>query len=127
MRFEAKHKLFKDCFKNVKNITKSLAKKHQMAIAYHWETFTLKQNEYGPIKSFLFRDENVVNNEMLETILSKDVFSTSWVKLDGVEYKAGLVICSAMEEDMPVFCQISDVLLVEDHFFFYKQAIYREF
>lgn len=98
-----------------------------MAIAYHWETFTLKQNEYGPIKSFLFRDENVVNNEMLETILSKDVFSTSWVKVDGVEYKAGLVICSAMEEDMPVFCQISDVLLVEDHFFFYKQAIYREF
>lgn len=117
MRFEAKHKLFKDCFKNFKNITKSLAKKHQMAIAYHWETFTLKQNEYGPIKSFLFRDENVVNNEMLETILSKDVFSTSWVKVDGVEYKAGLVICSAMEEDMPVFCQISDVLLVEDHFF----------
>lgn len=35
MRFEAKHKMFKDSFKNFKNITKSLAKKHQMAIAYH--------------------------------------------------------------------------------------------
>lgn len=126
MRFEAKHKLFKDCFKHFKNITKSLAKKHQMAIAYHWETFTLKQNEYGPIKSFLFRDENVVNNEMLETILSKDVFSTSWVKVDGVEYKAGLVICSAMEEDMPVFCQISDVLLVEDQHFFLTNKLFTE-
>lgn len=126
MRFEAKHKLFKDCFKNFKNITKSLAKKHQMAIAYHWETFTLKQNEYGPIKSFLFRDENVVNNEMLETILSKDVFSTSWVKVDGVEYKAGLVICSAMEEDMPVFCQISDVLLVEDQICFWTNKLFTE-
>lgn len=79
MRFGAKHKLFKDYFKNFKNITKSLAKKHQMAIAFRWETFTLKQNEYGPITSFSLRDENVVNNEMLEMILSKDVFSASWL------------------------------------------------
>lgn len=46
------------------------------------------------------------------------MFSTSWFEVDGVEYKAELVICSAMEEDMPVFCQISDVLLVEDQHFF---------
>lgn len=58
MRFEAKHKLFKDYLKNFKNITKSLVKKHQMAIAYHWETFNLKQYEYGPMKSFSLKDEN---------------------------------------------------------------------
>lgn len=122
MRFEAKHKLFKDSFKNFKNITKSLAKKHQMAIAYHWETFTLKHNEYGPIKSFSLTDENVVNNEMLE----KKVFSASWVKVDGVEYKAGLVICSEMEEDMPVFCQITNVLLVEEHIFLLTNKLFTE-
>ncbi len=34
---------------------------------------------------FSLRDENVVNNEMLEMILSKDVFSAGWVKVDDVE------------------------------------------
>ena len=124
MRFEAKHKLFKDYFKNFKNITKSLAKRHQMAIAYHWETFTLKQKEYGPIKSFSVRDENVVNNEMLE-MLPKDVFSTSWVKVDGVEYKPGLV-CTLMEEDVPVFCQTLDVLLVEDDIYLLTHKLFTE-
>ncbi|KAM4531403.1 uncharacterized protein PAE49_023617 [Odontesthes bonariensis] len=126
MRYEAKHKMFKDYFKNFKNKTKSLAKRHQMAIAYHWETFTLKQKEYGPMKSFSLRDENVVNSEMCEMLLSKDVFSTSWVKVDGVEYKGGLVVCSSMEEDMPVFCQIDDVLLVEDDVYFLTKKLFTE-
>ena len=126
MRYEAKHKMFKDYFKNFKNITKSLAKRHQMAIAYHWETFTLKQKEYGPMKSFSLRDEIVVNSEMCEMLLSKDVFSTSWVKFDGVEYKGGLVVCSSMEEDMPVFCQIDDVLLVEDDVYFLTKKLFTE-
>lgn len=85
-----------------------------MAIAYHWKTFTLKQNEYGPIESFSFRDENVVSNEMSEMILLKQAFSTTWAKVDGVEYKAGLFICSAIKEDMSVFCKISDIPLVEE-------------
>lgn len=123
MRFEAKHKLFKDYFKNFKNLTKSLAKRHQMAIAYHWETFSLKQKEFGPIKSFSLRGESVVNSEML---LSKDVFSTSWVKIDGVEYKAGLVVCSTMEEDMPVFCQIIDTLMVENDIFLLTHKLFTE-
>lgn len=37
MRFEAKHKFFKNCIKNFKNLTVSLAKNHQFAVAYHWE------------------------------------------------------------------------------------------
>ncbi|XP_051947286.1 uncharacterized protein LOC127618717 [Xyrauchen texanus] len=128
MRFEAKHKMFKDIFKNFKNITKSLAKRHQMAIAYHWESFTLKHNEFGSIKSFTLREENVVSNHILEMILSKDAFSTSWVKVDGVEYRAGLVVCSAMENEMPVFCQISDVLLVDNLIYLLvNKTIYREF
>lgn len=45
-------KLFKDYFKNVKNITRSLAKRPQTAFAYRWETFPLKPKEYGPRKSF---------------------------------------------------------------------------
>lgn len=89
-----------------------------MAIAYHRETINLKQNEYRPIKSFSLRDENVVNNETFEMILSKDVFSTSWVKIDCLEYKGRLFLCCMMEEHKPVFCQISDALLVDDQIFF---------
>ncbi|CAK6981099.1 uncharacterized protein LOC122832408 isoform X2 [Scomber scombrus] len=84
------------------------------------------KKEYGPMKSFSLSDENVVNSEMCEMLLSKDVFSTSWVKVDGVEYKGGLVVCSSMEEDMPVFCQIDDVLLVEDDVYFLTKKLFTE-
>ena len=57
-------------------------------------------------------------------LLSKDVFSTSWVKVDGVEYKGGL--CSKMEEDMPFFCQIVDILLVEDDIFLLTHKLLTE-
>jgi len=103
-----------------------LAKRHQMSIAYHWESFTLKHNEFGPIKSFTLENENVVSNHILEMILSKDVFSTSWVKVDGVEYRAGLVVCSAMENEMPVFCQISDVLLVDNLIYLLVNKLFTE-
>lgn len=97
-----------------------------MALAYHWETFTLKHNEFGPIKSFSIGDENVVRNQMLEMFLSKDVFSTSWVKVDGVEYRAGLVVCSAIEKEMPVFCQMSDVLLIDNHIYLLVNKLFKE-
>lgn len=67
------------------------------------ETFTLKQKEYGPIKAFDLKDENVVKSEMLE-MLPEDVFSTCWVQVVG-ESRTGLV-CSLLEKDMAVFCQI---------------------
>ena len=58
MRFEAKHKVFKNTLKNFKNITKSLAKKHQMSIGYHWETSPLNHIEYGPLKPFHFDEDS---------------------------------------------------------------------
>lgn len=50
-------------------------------------------------------------------ICSKELFSTTCVKVDSLEYKAGLVVCGTMEENMPIFCQIRDILLVENPFF----------
>lgn len=68
----------------------------------------------------------MVNNQMLERILSKEVFSTSWVKVNGIEYRAGLAICSAMEDDMPLFSQISNILLVENCIFFLATKLFTE-
>lgn len=39
MRYEAKHNFFKKQLKSFKNITKTLAKKHQSQVAYSWQTF----------------------------------------------------------------------------------------
>lgn len=124
MRFEAKHKLLKDNFKNFKNITKSLAKKHQMAIAYHWETFSLKTQEYGPIKSCVVDKVGVLNMHLLE--MSKEVFSTSWVRVDGIEYKSGLVVWFGMEENIPLFCEISEVLLLDNSVIFLTTKLLTE-
>lgn len=51
MRYEAKHTFFKSSIKNFKNVTKSLALKHQLAVAYHWESINVKGIESGPVKS----------------------------------------------------------------------------
>lgn len=119
MRFEAKHRVFKSTLKNFKNITVSLAKKHQMSIASNWETSPLNHVEYGPLKTF--NVDNEENGEMFAQALpaeAKDIFSTNWVKISGVEYRAGLVICSGTEQEMPVFCRIKKMLLVNSVIYF---------
>lgn len=56
MRCEAKHKVFKNTLKNFKNITKSLTKRHQMAMGYLWDTTPLTQTECEPMKTFCWDD-----------------------------------------------------------------------
>jgi len=116
MRFEAKHKVFKNTLKNFKNITKSLAKKHQMSIGYHWETSPLNHIEYGPLKSYIVDDAIFV--QALHAAVLKDIFSTNWVKISGTEYRTGLIICSETDDDMPGFCRIKKILLVDSVIYF---------
>ena len=117
MRFEAKHKVFKNTLKNLKNITKSLAKKHQMSIGYHWETSPLNHIEYGPLKPFIF-DQDSDRFARAFHAVPKDIFSTNWVRISGTEYRTGLVVCTEIEHGMPVFCRIQNILLVESVVYF---------
>lgn len=82
MRYEAKHKFFKLSIKNFKNITKSLAKKHQIAIAYHWESLAIKGIESGPVKTELLNDleHGEIISDYLQLAVSTDVSVTPWVK-----------------------------------------------
>lgn len=120
MRFEAKHRVFKNMMKNFKNITKSFAKKHQIAIACHWETSALNNSEYGPIKAINLCDidSGEILAQFLNVSMHKDIFSTNWVKINGIEYRQGLVICSSIKDDMPVFSKITKILLVDCVIFF---------
>lgn len=106
MRFEAKHKVFKNTLKNFKNITKSLAKKHQMSIAYHWETSPLNHIEYGPLKPFIVDNEYMdMFARALHTAVPNDIFCTNWVRISGTEYRIGRVICSEIEHEMLCFAE----------------------
>lgn len=70
-----------------------------------------------PIKSFSL-DERVFSSDILPILSSKDVYTTSWVKIDGVEYRAGLLFAMLWK----VKCQssqISDVLLAENHIYWH--------
>ncbi|CAI5662779.1 unnamed protein product [Oreochromis niloticus] len=124
MRGEAKHRVFKDTLKNFKNITVSLAKKHQTSIAYKWETCPLSHVEYGPLKSFDVDSEE--NSEMISLGLpavAEEAFSANWVNINGTEYRTGLVICCGSEHEMPVFCRIKTIVLVNSHTYFIVQKL----
>ena len=112
MRFEAKHKFFKDCVKNYKNLTVSLAKKHQFAVAYHWECLTSKAVESGPVKLCLL--ETLEYAEDISAYLHIDtqatVNLTNWVNC-GVEYRVGLFVCTSTDENMPVFSKLTSIIL----------------
>ncbi|XP_023812750.1 uncharacterized protein LOC111947676 [Oryzias latipes] len=118
MRFEAKHKFFKDCVKNFKNLTVSLANKHQLSVAYHWECLSFNAIESGPTFSL----ETVEFSDVIRAYLHADsqltVCMTKWVQCSGVEYRVGLFVCSATEQNMPLFQKIVSIFLHSGKVFF---------
>lgn len=56
MRYEAKHHFFKSQLKNLKNITLTLAKKHQSYMAMCLEVFSKERLTLGPGKMVLISD-----------------------------------------------------------------------
>ena len=79
MRFEGKHTFFKTSVKNFKDITKTLAKRHQNQLAFHFENFYFKRFQFGPITEVLV--SSLEGSEVLnETVdMSCIVPTTSWV------------------------------------------------
>lgn len=119
MRYEAKHKFFKSSLKNFKNITKSLAMKHQIAVAYHWESLFTKGIESGPVKSKKLTD--VDNGHLIAEHFQIDMLSevniTSWIKHEDVEFHTGLVVCTGVVEELPVFNKIVCIFLRNEAYF----------
>jgi len=116
-----KQRFFKKNLKNVKNLTKSLAKTHQLAIAYHWEHCPIKGIESGPVSKELLSDleNNDFISEQLHIDLSSEVTVTPWVKCHGTEYRIGLVVCLDLVEDAPVFGKIVTIFIKDGIFFWH--------
>lgn len=115
MRFEGKHNFFKKSVKNFKNLTKTLVKKHQNQLAFHWENFYFKRFQFGPVKPVL--TSNLEGGESLRSCLTvnqSSVSTTSWVKNYGTEYHIGMFVCTSIENEMPVFKKIVNVIIRDD-------------
>lgn len=42
----------------------------------------------------------------------KDVFFGNWVKISGTKYRTRLAVCSEIKDEMPMFCKLSMILVV---------------
>ncbi|XP_030601542.1 uncharacterized protein LOC115791568 [Archocentrus centrarchus] len=117
MRFEGKHNFFKKSVKNFKNITKTLVKKHQRQLAFHWENFYFQRFQFGPLKDYPISELDF--SEVLRSCprLNVPCVSTaSWVKNFGTEYHIGMIVCTSTENEMPVFQKIVNIIVKDDFF-----------
>lgn len=113
MRFEGKHNFFKKSVKNFKNIAKTLVKKHQAQLAFHFENFYFQRLQFGPISEVLVSsiEGGEVLNEAFDVL---SVSTTSWVKNYGTEYQVGMYVVTGVENEMPLFNRI-DSIIVKDN------------
>lgn len=120
MRYEAKYNLFKTQLKSFKNITKTLARKHQKYMALHWESFSLSRVTIGPGKMLQLteveRGPEIAARLNVDT--STNVLLVKRVKHYGSEYRTGLVVCLEMCEELPVFCKISAIVIKDEQVVF---------
>lgn len=79
-----------------------------IAIAYHWESCTIRGIESGPVSNELLSDlENSdFISEQLQIDISSEVMVTPWVKCQGTEYRSDLVVFLEFVDDAPVFGKI---------------------
>lgn len=56
-------------------------------------------------------------SEHFQIDLSSDIHETTWVKHNGIEYYTGLVVCTDVVNDMPVFMKIICIFLQNYVFF----------
>lgn len=113
MRYEAKHNFFKKRVNSFKNITKTLAKKHQTQMAYKWRTFDPNRVTTGPGKMLALQamDLGYEMAEVLQVPVETKVLTVRWAKRSGIVYRSGLVVCVTVHCEMPVFHRIHNVVV----------------
>jgi len=115
MRFEAKHNFFKRLSAiicNFQNITLSLARRHQMAHCFKWNSLPpLKGSiEVGSGKMPSLCDFQYRHLIPL-TAGGVDIFLASRVSAFGQEYKPGDTLLWKLEKEMPVFVCVKQIVV----------------
>ncbi|KAL3972940.1 RAD51-associated protein 1 [Sarotherodon galilaeus] len=116
MRYEAKHNFFKKQLKSFKNITMTLAKKHQSCMAMNWESFSLERLALGPGKMVILGELKEGPEIALKfgAALSTSVFTAKWIKHHGTEYRPDFIICTEVVSEIPVFYKIKSIVVKDD-------------
>lgn len=117
MRYEGKHNFFKRQLKSFKNITKTLAKKHQHHMTCVWRSSTtFSRLDIGPGKMVSLEmvkgGSEIV--KAMQVSSSVQVMKVNWAKHNGFIYRKHLVICGAVKCEMPLFYQIESVLILHE-------------
>ena len=114
MRYEAKHNFFKRQLKSFKNITKTLARKHQSCMAMYQESFSKERLTVGPGKILMLSELKEGADIASKFGAVTSVFSAKWIKHNGTEYRRDFIVCTEVAFEMPVFYQIKTIALKDD-------------
>ena len=115
MRYKAKHNFFKQQLKSLKNITMTLAKKHQSYMGMNHKSFSKEILIVGPGKMGTLYElkQGAAIAAKFGNVLSTSVFSAKWIKYRGTEYHCDFIVCADVACEMPVFCK-NDMIAVKD-------------
>lgn len=136
MRFEAKHSYFKQVVRHskcFKNITLSLANKHQLMIGYHLHTSSYVRPAFevthvSTIPIDIMKDDIALKliqkyPELTTVTLAQSVSS------NGTEYKNGMIIVHGSVGGLPEFAEILQMCILENTLIFICKRLalwYRE-
>ena len=123
MRFEAKHRsLKKSCYTNScrKNITKSVAIKHQLQFCFRLKACEsiLPKVKIGPGESM---DITLIDNfelfkDMLPTLENKIYFISNWIEYKGTRYQIGMVVIIDYNVATgPIFGEITKIFVQDNY------------
>lgn len=136
MRFEAKHSFFKqlarhtNCFKN---IALTLATKHQLMIAFHLHSSSLKRTSFE-VKNVSLLPVEVLNKEIAHSIIQRypnvsEVSLAKSVTVNGISYKKGMILAHGSLAGLPEFVEILQMCIFHNKLSFICKKLccwYRE-
>lgn len=121
MRFEAKHSFFKQVVRhlnNFRNITLSLATKHQLMIAHHLlcpdnENLPLDVSKISEVPIDVLNDD-VVNmmSQKYPEITTVNIAQSATV--NGIKYKKGMIVVHGSCGSLPEFSEIIQLCIIKD-------------
>lgn len=124
MRFEAKHNFFRRLSHivcNFKNITKTMAQRHQMYLCYQLlskQSFQEASFEVGPGSCTLLNslpDCHILSNLLGMYPLFGDVFVAKWAVVHGIKYRKGMMVAFDRTDcHYPIYGKIRDVITVRN-------------
>ncbi|XP_054874290.1 uncharacterized protein LOC118469776 [Amphiprion ocellaris] len=103
MRYEAKHNFFKKQLKCFKNITLTLAKKHQSCMAMYQETNSKERLTLGSGKTLMLdelQERPDVASKFGAVLSTASVYSAKWIKHQGTEYHCDFIVCTEVAFDI---------------------------